>query len=68
MPCSGGRNWLTNDGVLHYRRQKTKQLATVPLPGRLDAMLREVPLERDSVEVVMPFRTRNIEVRSDSAK
>ena len=44
------------DGVLRYRRQKTGELATVPLPERLLILLRGVPLENGATEA-QPFRT-----------
>ena len=54
------------DGVLQYRRQKTGELATLPLPDRLPILLRDVPLERDSIGPAQPFRT-NAAVFSDTA-
>ena len=46
------------EGVLRYHRQKTKELATVQLPEHVVALLRNVPLERDSVGSSQPFRTK----------
>jgi integrase len=54
------------DGVLRYRRHKTGVLATVPLPEALLAMLRSVPLERDSVGASHPFRMRDYTAHSDT--
>ncbi len=54
------------DGVLRYRRHKTDELATVPLPKHVIALLREIPLERDSVSSDQPFRT-NVALNSDTA-
>jgi integrase len=54
------------DGVLRYRRQKTGVLATIPLPERLVVLLRDVPLERDSVGPHQPFRQRDCTVGSDT--
>lgn len=45
------------DGVLRYRRQKTDVLATVPLPEHVVALLRDIPMERDSLGPGQPFRT-----------
>ena len=42
-------------GVLRYRRQKTGELATVPLPEHLLVLLRGVPLENGATES-QPFR------------
>jgi integrase len=56
------------DGVLRYRRQKTDELATVPLPEPLLALLRDVPLERDSVGTSQPFRTKDTAPNSDTRK
>jgi integrase len=55
-------------GVLRYRRQKSGELATVPLPERLMALLRDVPLERDSVGTSQPFRTKDTALNSDTRK
>lgn len=54
------------DGVLRYRRQKTGVLATVPLPEHLIALLRSVPLERDSIGPDQPFRTKGYTPHSDT--
>ncbi len=48
---------LVADEVLRYKRKKTGELATVPLPAHLIILLRDVPLERDSIGLEMPFRT-----------
>ena len=55
-----------NDGVLRYRRQKTGELATVALPEHLIALLRGVPLERDSVGPDQPFRMKDFDPHSDT--
>jgi integrase len=57
---------IDKDGVLRYRRQKTKQLATVPLPEHLIVLLRDIPLERDSVGSSQPFRQTDCTVNSDT--
>ncbi len=54
------------EGVLGYNRQKTGQLATVALPDHLIVLLRDIPLERDSVGSAQPFRT-NAKLASDTA-
>jgi integrase len=54
------------EGVLRYRRQKTSELATVQLPERVIVLLREIPLEKDSVGIDQPFRT-NAKRASDTA-
>jgi integrase len=54
------------EGVLRYRRHKTGQLATVPLPEPLLALLRSAPLERDSVGASHPFRMRDYTAHSDT--
>src|SRR5206468_7373080 len=54
------------DGVLRYRRQKTEELATVPLPDHVLALLNDIPLERDSTGPQQPFRT-NAALSSDTA-
>lgn len=56
------------DGVLRYRRQKSKKLAVVPLPKHLLKLLRDIPLERDSVGPAQPFRTKGTAVASDTRK
>ncbi len=53
-------------GVLRYRRQKTKSLATVVLPQHVVAILRDVPPERDSVGASMPFRMKECSAYSDT--
>jgi integrase len=57
---------IDKDGVLRYRRQKTKQLATIPLPEHLIVLLRDIPLERDSVGRSQPFRQTDCTVTSDT--
>jgi len=57
---------IDGDGVLRYRRQKTGELATVALPAHLVAMLRDVPLERDSVGASTPFRLKDFTPHSDT--
>ncbi len=59
---------VDNDGVLRYRRQKSDELATVPLPPNVVALLRGVPLERDSVGPGQPFRTKDVPINSDTRK
>jgi integrase len=56
------------DEVFRYARQKTKILATVPLPEHLIILLRDLPLEADSVGAGMPFRTAGIALESDVRK
>ena len=55
------------EGTLRYRRKKSGELATVPLPVHVTAMLRDVPLERDSVGAHMPFRSKDTDLASDTA-
>jgi integrase len=57
---------IDSDGVLRYRRQKTGQLATVNLPEHLLALLRSVPLEKDSVGSGQPFRSEDFSAHSDT--
>jgi len=59
---------VSADGVLRYRRQKTGELATVPLPDHVVALLADIPLERDSVGAGQPFRSRDLAIASDCAK
>jgi len=59
--------WVDAEGVLRYRRQKTGVLATVPLPDHVAALLRSVPLERDSVGQEQPFRQKDVLLQSDTA-
>lgn len=54
------------EGVLRYRRQKTGILATLQLPAHVLALLRNVPLERDSVGHEAPFRTKDYSAHSDT--
>ena len=54
------------DGVVRYRRQKTSELATVQLPEHVVVLLRDIPLEQDSVGTAQPFRT-NAKRASDTA-
>jgi len=56
------------EGVLTYRRQKTKELAIVPLPEHVRRLLRDIPLERDSVGQEMPFRSKTCKLSSDTRK
>src|SRR5438309_2223060 len=56
------------DGVLRYRRQKTGELATVPLPAHVIALLRDIPLERDSVGPTMPFRSTGVLLPNDDTR
>jgi integrase len=57
---------VDSDGVLRVRRQKTGILATVPLPEHLTVMLRDLPLELDSVGTSMPFRMKHYTAHSDT--
>ena len=59
---------VSDDGVLRYRRQKSKELAVVPLPKHLLKLLHKIPLERDSVGPAQPFRTKDTAVASDTRK
>jgi integrase len=54
------------EGVLRYRRQKTGELATVQLPNHVVTLLRNVPLERDSVGEGQPFRMKDFTPHSDT--
>ncbi len=54
------------EGVLRYRRQKTGELATLQLPEEVVVLLRNVPLERDSVGPHQPFRMKNFTAHSDT--
>lgn len=56
------------EGVLTYRRQKTGELAVVPLPEHVKALLQDIPLERDSVGPEMPFRSKSAKLFSDTRK
>jgi integrase len=53
------------DGVYRYARQKTKILATIPVPEHLVTLLRNLPLDRESVGPQMPFRSKGIALESD---
>lgn len=55
------------DGVLRYRRQKSDELAIVPLPDHVLQLLKDIPLERDSIGPEQPFRT-NVLLASDTAR
>jgi len=57
---------VDSEGVLRYRRQKTGELATLQLPEHLIALLRNVPLERDSVGSGHPFRMKGYTPHSDT--
>jgi integrase len=57
---------VDDEGVLRYRRQKTGELSTVALPDHLLALLRGVPLERDSVGPGEPFRMKDFTAHSDT--
>jgi integrase len=54
------------EGVLRYRRQKTGILATIPLPEHVVALLRNLPLERDSVGPDEPFRQKGVDAPLDA--
>jgi integrase len=54
------------EGVLRYRRQKTGELATLQVPDHVMVLLRNVPLERDSVGPAHPFRMKNFTAHSDT--
>jgi integrase len=56
------------DGVFRYNRQKTKVLATIPIPEHVIALLRNLPLVTDSVGTGQPFRTKDIALESDVRK
>ncbi len=56
---------VDGEGVLRYRRQKTGELATVQLPDHLLTLLREIPVERDSVGPGQPFRMKGFTPLSD---
>jgi integrase len=55
-------------GVLTYRRKKTGELAIVPLPHHVRLLLRNIPLERDSIGPEMPFRSKASNLFSDTHK
>src|SRR5207248_3302466 len=55
---------IDSEGVLRYRRHKTKELAVVPLPEHVLVDLRGVPLEEDSVGPTQPFRTKDTLIKS----
>ncbi len=61
---------VDDTGVLRYRRQKTSRrttlIAIVPLPDRVVALLRAVPLERDSLGAEQPFRMKDFTPHSDT--
>jgi integrase len=57
---------VDGDGVLRYRRTKTDVLATIPLPDHLVALLRNIPMERDSIGPEQPFRQTNCAAKSDT--
>jgi integrase len=57
---------VDGEGVLRYRRQKTGELATVPLPAQVVTILTNIPLEKDSVGHDHPFRMRNFTPHSDT--
>lgn len=59
---------VDSTGVLRYRRHKTKELAIVPLPAHLQTLLRDIPLERDTAGPEQPFRTKDIQLSSDTHK
>ncbi len=59
---------IGSDGILRYRRQKTGGRAFAPIPRPVLEELRAVPPERDSVGAAMPFRTRDVDVNSDTRK
>jgi integrase len=54
------------EGVLRYRRQKTGELATVQLPDHVVTLLRNIPLEKDSIGEGQPFRMRDFTAHSDT--
>jgi integrase len=57
---------VDDEGVLRYRRQKTGELATLQLPEHVVALLRSVPLERDSAGPGEPFRMKDFDAHSDT--
>jgi integrase len=57
---------VDDDGVLRYRRQKTGELATVALPKQVVVLLRNIPLERDSLNADQPFRMKDFTPHSDT--
>jgi len=59
---------VDKEGVLRYRRQKTKVLATVPLPEHVQTLLRDIPMERDSIGPGQPFRSKDTKPNSDTRK
>ena len=59
---------VDSKGVLTYRRQMSGELAILPLPDHVRILLRDIPLERDSVGPEMPFRSRTSTLASDTSK
>jgi integrase len=59
---------VDKEGVLRYRRQKTGKWAIVPLPAAVVALLRDIPMERDSVGPEQPFRCKDTIPDSDTRK
>ena len=52
--------------AVQYRRQKTGELATVALPKHVLVLLRNTPLERDSLGEDHPFRMKDFTPHSDT--
>ena len=61
------RQYVSEAGVFQYRRAKSSELAVIPLPQHVLALLRNLPSERESVEG-MPFRTSAVTLVGDSRK
>jgi site-specific recombinase XerD len=45
------------EGILTYKRQKTGVQAIIPLEERIQILLRDIPVEQDTVNFKQPFRT-----------
>jgi integrase len=56
---------INEQGVLKYRRTKTRKLATVPLPDHVVSLLCSVPLEENSVGPHEPFRMKDFTPKTD---
>src|SRR5262249_47195097 len=57
--------YVDAEGVLRYRRQKTGETATMKLPSEVVTLLRNVPLERDSIGPEQPFRMKDYTPSAD---
>ncbi|HXJ88890.1 MAG TPA: tyrosine-type recombinase/integrase [Candidatus Binatia bacterium] len=61
------QDWIDDEDVLRYKRQKSKKHAVVQLPERIVKLLRSVPLEHGIMSEEQPFLFAHEDLESSTA-